>query len=635
MKNLLVTAVLIVSSIFPLIATHNLAGSISAKPSDPTNPNTYQVTLTTYTDPAPGGVDRCSATIEVWTTGANPTQISAPGMEDIPRQNGTTSYTPASDCNLMGTYSGVVVKGTVKENIYIGEFTFPGPGNYALWYQDVARHGSVINIDNPEEQAFFVETILHIPAPPSLPNSTPTFLNMPLENACLGTLYTHNPGGYDFDGDSLAYSLVPCFQYDPANPPPTICNGYKWPDDPVFGNSSMTIDSLTGLISWDNPPQEGIYNIAYEVKEWRNGQLLGKIRRDMAIWVIDCNNKVATIELGSGNELYTYPGKMLSFQAEAIEPDPGDSLYLELNNAGLGNNGIFSPLVSQTATVSGKVHAGIDSNSFTFNDLPVGTLNDTLAPPDTIRADFSWMSICDEVGKIFQVDIRAHDNFSYVSLPTTTSLDANKALRVHVLPPPPTDLQVSMSNWGAIRLDWTEAICGNAVRYYIYRRIGEGNWEQASDCSGTPEDDGYTFIGDVAGWDSPTFFSLPEGLVDSTTVCFRVTAAYGAYNNPYFESCATEEVCFEGYTTPIDGLTETKDWSIYPNPASEMLNIEMPHQLAGFNGEILDLQGRSIQQFNSKSSFYNLNISNLPKGLYLVRIQTTDGKVAVKKIVKE
>ncbi|MEL6653451.1 MAG: hypothetical protein AAFQ87_21860, partial [Bacteroidota bacterium] len=81
-----------------LEATHNLAGQITCEQSDPNQPNRYLITLTTYTDPAPAGVDRCSADIEIWTTGASPTLITT--LANVPRSNGPILGGPINDCPI-------------------------------------------------------------------------------------------------------------------------------------------------------------------------------------------------------------------------------------------------------------------------------------------------------------------------------------------------------------------------------------------------------------------------------------------------------------------------------------------------------------------------------------------------------
>ncbi|MEM7657401.1 MAG: hypothetical protein AAF399_14800, partial [Bacteroidota bacterium] len=160
-----------------LQATHNLAGQITAAQSDPNNPNAYQITLTTYTDPEPAGVDRCDASFEIWSVGPNRTRLAV--LENIPRSNGVLMLNPPNDCTVDDPRNGVVVKGTVKRNIYVADWTFPGPGEYDIYYYDIARHGSVVNIRNPEEQAFFVSTRLFITPPIVGGNSSLVLLNEP------------------------------------------------------------------------------------------------------------------------------------------------------------------------------------------------------------------------------------------------------------------------------------------------------------------------------------------------------------------------------------------------------------------------------------------------------------------------
>lgn len=537
------------------LATHNLAGQITAEQNDPSNPNSYEITLTTYTDPAPAGVDRCSATIEVWSTGANPIIITAPELEEIPRQNGTTNYTPASDCNLMGTFSGVVVKGSVKRNIYKATFVFPGPGEYDLYYQDVARHGSVVNIDNPEEQAFFVTTRLFITPPIIGGNNTLLLLNEPLDDACIGKVWTHNPGGFDADGDSLVYSLRPSYQYDPSNNTgPIIATGYKWPDDPSFGNSTFVMDSITGLITWDVPTLEGIYNFGYKVEEYRNGRLLGYVVRDMAVWVIDCNNDPPVIE--TITDTCVQAGDLLEFEFLSWDPNDSDSLYFTLNNGSLGNNGPFS--VPNAATIGGTVIDPVPGNSFPFLGVPVSTVNTSQLPVDTIKGTVRWQTECDNIRKqFFQVDFFANDNLSYSFNPSTTTLTAHKAVTIRVIPPPPLDLIVSKGT-RPINLEWSPTICGDRVLgYNVYRRIGEPGWMQDTICCEMhPTDAGFSLINYNEGWLNTSYLdSLLDlsGEVDQN-ICYVVTAVYDdpiQPGIPALESCATAEACIEIEFEPI------------------------------------------------------------------------------------
>jgi gliding motility-associated-like protein len=534
-------------SAIPLHATHNLAGQITAEQSDPLNPNTYRIILTTYTDPEPAGVDRCSADFEIWSTGSNRSKLIT--LENIARANGPLMTNPPNDCDATNPRNGIVVKGTVKRNIYIAEWTFPGPGEYDIYYYDIARHGSVVNIRNPEEQAFFVATRLFITPPIIGDNNTLLLLNEPLDDACAGKLWTHNPGGFDADGDSLVYSLEPSYHYDPSQSSlPQIASNYQWPDDPDFGNSTFVMDSITGLITWDVPSQIGIYNFGYKVEEYRNGRLLGYVIRDMAIWVIDCDNDPPVIE--SIKDTCVAAGETLIFDYLAYDPNEGDSLYLELNNGGLGNNGPFS--VANPATIEGMVIDPRPGFSFAYANLPQSTLNNGIPPVDTITGTITWETTCDNIRKQFyQVDFYATDNKNY-ALPSSsnTTLAANHIVTIRVIPPAPDTLILEKGN-RTIRLDWEPTECGELVLgYNIYRQAGGGGLNQDTVCcQQSPADLGLELIGSTEGWLSTDFTDSLlniEGILGKE-ICYAVTALYGEPTQPtvpVLESCAAE-ACLE------------------------------------------------------------------------------------------
>ncbi|MGL5934706.1 MAG: hypothetical protein ACRCZI_03680, partial [Cetobacterium sp.] len=252
-------------------ASHNLAGQITARF---LSPNRYELLLTTYTDPAPQQVDRCAATFELW----NASGVKIAEIEDIPRENGNLDPNQPN-CGVQAAHTGVEVYQTVKENIYRTTYTFPGPGRYLVRYFDATRRSDIQNISNSGNVNFYVETEVFITNPLIGSNSSPVLLNRPLDEACLGKLWTHNPGGFDPDGDSLVYSLVPSQEYDsglgPFNPVPAP--GYQFPDNATFGSSTLTMNSQTGFMIWDSPQQVGVYNIAYQIAEYRNGVLLGHV----------------------------------------------------------------------------------------------------------------------------------------------------------------------------------------------------------------------------------------------------------------------------------------------------------------------------------------------------------------------
>lgn len=547
--------IILIAAPVSALATHNLAGQITARRNNPNNPNSYEITLTTYTDPAPAGVDRCSADFEVWSTGPNRQRLAL--IEDVIRSNGPQMTVLPNDCTVPNPRNGVPVKGTVKENIYVFTYIFPGPGEYDIYYYDIARHGSVVNMNRPEEQAFFVGTRLFISPPILGGNNTPVLLNRPLDDACIGKLWTHNPGGFDPDGDSLAYKLSPSFHYDPSqSSSPIVATGYRWPDDPQFGTSDFSIDSLTGVVTWNAPQQPGIYNFGIVIEEWRNGRLLGTVLRDMAVWVIDCNNDPPVIE--TIRDTCVYAGDTLRFPFKVWDPNRSDSLYFYLNNAGIGNNGPFA--VANPATLSGRVIDPFPGFSFVFNTLPVSTVNNNTSIVDTIRGEVVWITNCSNIRtQPYQVDFYATDNENYSNSlsPNLRTLAANKAVSIRIIPPPPSAL-TAVKGSRNVALQWLPPVCGGEVLgYRIYRKLDAGQFMQDTVCCEmTPLDAGFTLVRYLQDGAARSWVDSLTGLTDffDKDLCYVVTAVYDVPQLPglpSLESCATNLACIEILNGPL------------------------------------------------------------------------------------
>ena len=561
-----------------LWATHNLAGQITAEQVDPNSPNRYRLTLTTYTDPAPAGVDRCSADIEIYSVQngpSGPIYTLVTILEAVPRSNGPIQNPLPSDCTLPPgvARNGIPVKGSIKENFYVTEFVFPGPGRYQLRYFDLARLEDVKNMDNSKELTFYVESLLFITPPIVGNNNTPILLNRPLDDACLGKLWTHNPGGFDPDGDSLVYYLSPSLQYDPPNIPPSPTTNYRYPNDPIFGVGNIfEMDSLTGLVTWEVPADLGIYNFAYVVEEWRDGVLLGYVLRDMAVEVIDCENNPPIIE--TITDTCVYAGDLLEFGVRAWDPDPVDSLYFQLNNGALGNNGPFS-LTTNPASIFGIITDPIPGNQVGFSSLPVSTRNNGIGQPvDTVIGTVRWLTNCDNIRKSkYQIDFYATDNRNY-SLPNVvgnTTLSANKIVIIKVVPPPPTDL-IAVKGSRTVSLTWAPTFCSDrVVGYKVYRKVDASDFMQDTICcENTPDQAGFTLIATVNGWTNTSYVDSLKDFTDifGKEICYVVTATYDDQNNPdlpILESCATNLACVD---IEVDGLYLTNDSVAVTDPVN-------------------------------------------------------------------
>lgn len=75
-------------------------------------------------------------------------------------------------------------------------------------------------------------------------------------------------------------------------------------------------------------------------------------------------------------------------------------------------------------------------------------------------------------------------------------------------------------------------------------------------------------------------------------------------------------------------------FEIYPNPATSFVQIMTPNPDFRF-GEIRDLTGKLLVSFDITGSNLNVDVSGLSAGIYLVRLEGTEGGVAVQKLMVE
>ncbi|MBX7093378.1 MAG: T9SS type A sorting domain-containing protein [Flavobacteriales bacterium] len=74
---------------------------------------------------------------------------------------------------------------------------------------------------------------------------------------------------------------------------------------------------------------------------------------------------------------------------------------------------------------------------------------------------------------------------------------------------------------------------------------------------------------------------------------------------------------------------------IWPNPADDILNIQLPVVEAQFDIRVYDATGRIIlSTSNSNADYAKLNINELPSGVYLLIISTRNGKQYFNKLIK-
>ena len=76
--------------------------------------------------------------------------------------------------------------------------------------------------------------------------------------------------------------------------------------------------------------------------------------------------------------------------------------------------------------------------------------------------------------------------------------------------------------------------------------------------------------------------------------------------------------------TPTLEKLDNQLFTLYPNPATNVLNIGFNQDVTDFHGQILDVNGRVLQTFHHQKT---VDISGLPTGFYALKVSNTEGAV--------
>ena len=119
-----------------------------------------------------------------------------------------------------------------------------------------------------------------------------------------------------------------------------------------------------------------------------------------------------------------------------------------------------------------------------------------------------------------------------------------------------------------------------------------------------------------------------EYAVENSPFHFVTNQIVGGLDKPYIVNLVPET------NTDIDELRmENGELTIYPNPTTGQLTIDNG-QLTIDNVEVFDVYGRKVGAYPCGRPETTINISELPAGVYFLRIKTEQGEV-VKKVVKQ
>ena len=78
--------------------------------------------------------------------------------------------------------------------------------------------------------------------------------------------------------------------------------------------------------------------------------------------------------------------------------------------------------------------------------------------------------------------------------------------------------------------------------------------------------------------------------------------------------------CTPQWPLPLAELEKTGGGSLYPNPVSDVLSVEVPKGTSGYRFELIDYTGQTLQSGSIINELIALPVSDYPAGIYTIRL---------------
>ncbi len=177
--------------------------------------------------------------------------------------------------------------------------------SYFLVKQFCCRIGGITNITSVGSSIGTTQYVEINSAAQYFCNNSPSFQAIPPTGLCVLENISVLQNAIDVDGDQLIYEFCSPLDDFPGEffsyPPPHLPVQFVLPtysEITPLGNGVLNIDVNSGFLSGE-PMLTGKFAVGICVKEYRNGQLLSTIRRDIILNIITCPSPVASIDADS------------------------------------------------------------------------------------------------------------------------------------------------------------------------------------------------------------------------------------------------------------------------------------------------------------------------------------------------
>ena len=343
---------------------------------------------------------------------------------------------------------------------------------------------------------------------------------------------------------------------------------------------------------------------------------------DTDMFVSKCSGPACELHVNGGNNNFT---NMAAFTGLNVTPvDSWSSAVADFDNDGdmdilIGSNGSVNSMYFRNNVNDGNAI----TQPFTNLSVETGWDADPTTARDYIAYDFDndgYVDVMSSSGRImFNVDGEYFVATQYTGLTMGAVGDLNSDGFLDILNGSNIRYAVPNGNgWLRINLKGIQSNSnGIGARVEIYGPFGK----QIRDIR---SGEGFGYMSTLSA-----HFGLGEAAEVTQAIIKWPSGVVDVINNPQANSAIT---VVEGSSPLSVANPSPMNFTVYPNPARDVLNIQLGEAMAaGEMVRILDLNGRQIMQ---TETLENIPVKTLATGLYVVTVKTTDGKEYSQKFYK-
>ena len=297
---------------YEAMATHFMGGQITYSH---VSGNTYKIRLSLYRD-CDGISYGSSEVIRISPTNSGSSMsVSRIAINDV------SLLCPGQVSNCAGGAAP-----GIQEYVYEGNISLNTPGLYTFSHESCCRNTDITTITNPGNTGWYISAQINTNLAPG--NSSPSFLNLPVDKFCIGSLNSISPNAFDANGDVIQYSLVPA--QDNSTTLVSYAAGFSG-TNPLTSSTPITINPNTGELSFTpSSASNQVAVIAIKAEEFRviNGvsTKIGEVIRELQVSFVNCSGNSAPV-LSAISNVIVPVGQNSSTTVSATD-DPSQSLTL-------------------------------------------------------------------------------------------------------------------------------------------------------------------------------------------------------------------------------------------------------------------------------------------------------------------